>query len=488
MRAGVAGLAVANLGFVAWLGLNHARFPLNLCLLDLAIWQHFARAASGLAIYPAPGPEFVPFDYNPLYYYLSVPFGRVFGVSLFTLRLVSMLAYAGSALIVYGVVRARTGERWWALAAAGLFAAAYNAMESAMGSAHPDSCLLFFSLLGTLLIDRPGRARNLAGVLVLIAAFWTKQQGAAFLAGGLAFLTWRDGVRKTWPYWLLAVVLVPVFAVAFAPTLFGSHFHYFTWTVPRQWSEPRLRGIGRYGVFLLRYYLVVGAGAGAALLATLADRTRLDAWRAQLPAAAFTGLVGILDHYSSDNVFIPIGTWLIVVGTIGLHEMGGRRPWTPAALLASFLLLAYDPRNVVVSSRAASDYARFVQRIAALGGTVYAPGIGQLESDFRFVPAGHWVALEDMVRGPGRSTDDQPLVRASIAPALDPPGQAFLVASRPLAELPALGFLTRYYVLDADWGDEFASLRVIPGRWDFGWPRYLYRYRGAAPAQATGLS
>ena len=40
-----------------------------------------------------------------------------------------------------------------------------------------------------------------------------------------------------------------------------------------------------------------------------------------------------------------------------------------------------------------------------------------------------------------------------------------------------LAFLTDDYVLACDLGDRFAPLRVLPKRYDHGWPRYRYRNR-----------
>jgi hypothetical protein len=109
---------------------------------------------------------------------------------------------------------------------------------------------------------------------------------------------------------------------------------------------------------------------------------------------------------------------------------------------------------------------------------VYAPTLGQLERGYQFFPAAHWVALEDMIRGPGRDTQNHPNTRRLLEPALNPSGPAFLLTNYPLEIDPLLGFLTEYYVLEQDYGDRFAALGVLPGRYSLyqAWPRYLYRY------------
>ena len=114
-----------------------------------------------------------------------------------------------------------------------------------------------------------------------------------------------------------------------------------------------------------------------------------------------------------------------------------------------------------------------------LDGPVYAPWLGQLQKGYSFYPAAHWVALEDMIRGPGRATENHPGTRALLEPSIDPGGPAYILANRPLETYPFLAFLEDYYVLESDYGDRFKALRVLPKRWDHGWPRYLYRHRGA---------
>jgi hypothetical protein len=118
-----------------------------------------------------------------------------------------------------------------------------------------------------------------------------------------------------------------------------------------------------------------------------------------------------------------------------------------------------------------------IQQLRSLPGTVYAPSVGQLQSDFTFSPAAHWIALEDMIRGPGRDTRDNPNTRALLQPVWQPTGPAYILANYPLDVYPWLEFLGDYYVLEADYGDRFEALRPLPKRFEHGWPRYLYRYQ-----------
>ena len=111
---------------------------------------------------------------------------------------------------------------------------------------------------------------------------------------------------------------------------------------------------------------------------------------------------------------------------------------------------------------------------------MYSPDIGTVEQTNRFYPNAHWVALEDLVRGPGKDTANQPIVREHLA-SLEAPGQpAWILTNLPLEEKDVLNFLMEQYTLDTDFGERFASLATQPGRFYTGYPRYLYRYTGGS--------
>jgi hypothetical protein len=469
---------------IAWV--DHLRFPLQLELMENVILQHVRRAASGLAVYPAPTPAYVPLAYNPLYYYLSVPFVWLFGANLPTLRFVAGLGMVGSGVVIFLAVRRHTGSRWWALIATGLFASAYVVMDSYLDNAHSDSWLLFLALLGSYVIDRAESTRDrVIGIVLLVLSFWCKQHGALFTVGGVAYLTWRLGWRRSLPYWALAAVLGPLLYLAAGSWPFGPDFHYFTWHVPSGWSRLDAYVPVRLTMFALTTYAVLIAGAAWALLGD-AERPRalLTVWDVQWLVAIASAFMGTLDWGSSTNVFIPFGTFTIILGTIGLAR------WRPhsayyrgvqAVVLAlAFVPLIYDPRSIIMNRRAKAAYADFVATIQKIPGTVYAPDIGPSTGPLTFTPGEHWVALEDLGRGPGHTDAERAQAAALLDPVIHPTGPAYIVTYDSLSAMtPPVGTLTRYYVLDQDFGTRFVALRGVPKHFDHAYPRYLYRYRGA---------
>jgi hypothetical protein len=383
-------VAAVNILFFVFLWVNHINFPLNLDLMEGTVLQHFRLASQSQPIYPAPTPEYVPLAYNVLYYIVSIPFGWVFGQNLFTLRLVAILATLGSGVILYRVVRENTLSRWWGLIAVGLFSAGYRVMETYLDNAHSDSALLFAALLGSyILYVNRSRRWNLIGVVVLVAAFWFKQHGALFTVGGVLFLTWREGWKKALLYWFVAAVLGPILYAVGGPLLFGSNFLYFTWEVPRDWSQLDLATFRRYFVFILRSYPILALSSIVVTAWTaIRDRRQLTIWHVQLVFAMLTGLMGSLDSGSADNVYIPMGVWFILVGTLGLYELSKRIPTIQRfrvhliGLFITFIIFFYNPLDVIVSPEANVSYADLVAVLDNLHGQVYAPSLGQLQDGY----------------------------------------------------------------------------------------------------------
>jgi hypothetical protein len=481
------------IAFTVFLWADHIRFPFLLDLMEGTILQHVSQAAHGLPVYPWPTPGYVPLAYNPLYYYLCVPVTWVLGLGFPALRLVAIVAMAGSGAVIYSTVRQWTGSAWWGLAGAGLFAAAYRAMDAYLDTAHSDSWLLFAILLGTYVIDRATtRVGRFGGVIILVSAFWFKQHGALFALGGVAFLTYREGWRASWRYWVAAGILGPLLYVAATAWPFGPAFHYFTWDVPRGWSTLNAGALVRVLGFTARYYLPLAVGAAIPLIRAWRRREPVRVWHVQLLAGAASALMGALDYGSSDNVFIPFGAFLLVLGTIGLAEatrsaaVNSARLMQAATVAVAFFPLIYDPSSVILSPLATTAYTELVGVVHSLDGPVYAPDIGELGEPPLFHPGAHWVALEDMGRGPGHTDADRARAGEQLAPAEHPGGTAYVLTNIPLSrELPPVSALASSYVLVTDYGDRFAPLAGLPKRYDHKFPRYLYRFASSGTTAAV---
>lgn len=482
------GYAGINIIFLGFLFLNHMSFPLNLEAMELTVLEHVEKFIHGVSIYPNPSSNFVPLAYNPLYYILASVGAAIFGHSLFSLRVVSVLGFIGVLAVVYFATRRETGSKWWAWIAIGMIAASYRAMDTYLDNAHADSWALFMVLLGTFFLglDR-GRRTNTIGIFVLSLSFWFKQPAWIFIVGGLAFLVYRESLAKSWSYIVLAAILGP--GIYFlAPSWFGENFHYYTLEIPRSWMAFSSGSIKRLIEYILRYYAFIAATALGAFLHVIIKRERkLDIWTALLPIACFSGLIALLDSESNNNVLIPMGVWFIMVGIFGLKRwIGGRELYIDKWLLPliivalTFLRFAYNPFTVIIPQDAGTVYQEMIDYVQALDGQVYAPWIGPLPHNEIFSPRLHWVPLTDIFRGTGEEGIDQivnnPAYLELLGPVIAPAGDAYILTSFPLESDPALSFLIGDYILVDDLEYRFASLNTLPKRYNLGWPRYLYQY------------
>jgi hypothetical protein len=463
--------SVLMIAFVGFLWVNHVNFAGHLDLMEGAILQHVAQAAHGLPVYPAPTPAYVPLAYNPLYYYLCVPFTWVMGLDLPALRIVAIIGMALAGYIIYAAVRDRTQSAWWGLIALAFYATAYRVMDAYLDTAHSDSWLLASALAGTYVIGRSEtRLGRLGGVVLLTLSFWFKQHGALFAIGGVLYLTWREGLIKSWPYWVVAIVMGPVL-YAIAPL--GADFHYFTLDVPRGWSKVNVETFARLVRFIAGNYLPLFIAA----IVPFKRKEKWTVWHVQFIMACATAFMGSLDWGSSDNVFIPFGAFTIVLGTFGLAEIKSV-VLQAAAVAIAFTPLTYAPQTVVVSSHSHEALADLKGTVKALPGSVYAPGIGQFAGPPIFSPGAHWVAIEDMERGPGHNAADEARAFALLDPVVHPTGRQFVLTARPLVGMTApLSLLEPHYALVQDYGNRFIALTGTPKRYNHGFPRYLYEFR-----------
>jgi len=482
----LAAYAVVWVAFMAYVWVNHINFPLNLEAMELTVLQHLKRIMAGLPVYVEPSPDFVPLAYAPLYYYFAVPFAWIFGTSLSTLRLVAILGMLGAELVIFLAIKKQTQSVWWGVIAVGLFAAAYRVMDTYLDNAHSDSWLLCCALLASYLISlNKSRSMNLLGVFVLIVSFWFKQHGALFAIGGVLYLTWRDGIKNSIPYWVVATLFGPILYLL-APTLFfGPQFRYYTLTIPSHWSELNFDAFKRYVAFIIKNYPALsGVGISASLVYLFKQKNKISIWYFMLPFAILSGFMGALDPGSNNNVFIPMGTWFILTSVLGMaafitdYQVFNKWALHLAVLGLSFALFFYKPASVIVSPVADKQYQDLVEYLNSLDGPVYAPWLGQLESGYTFTPSVHWVPMEDLIRGPGVDTYNHPNTRMLLDSVINPKGTAYVLMNYPLENDPLLSFLlVEGYTLDSDLGGRFSALTTLPKRYNLEYPRYLYKYQ-----------
>ena len=263
-------------------------YPYELQWFEGSTVEVSARVTEGLPLYGPPTTEFTPWPYPPLYFWVTGELAKVTGVSLTTLRVVSLAATLAAVLLIILIIRRVTGSMLAATVSAGLFVATYQVSGDWFDAARIDSLFLALSLGAILagLRSRTWRGGLAAGALFL-AAFLTKQN-ALLIAGPL--LLWLLIRRR--PVGLAASVVLAVGSVG--SVVVGD-------LLTDGWYSPyvvtQLLGQGIALQWVLGYWVADVILPFAVVLGTLGWWTvhhrgwlRLDADRTYL-IAAVTGLM-----------------------------------------------------------------------------------------------------------------------------------------------------------------------------------------------------
>ena len=277
----VAVLGWCGLWALIWVGIALARlrYPFELEWNGGAMRDHCERILAGRPLYVAPGPDWFPYEYPPLYFWVSALFMRLLHDGSFApMRLVSILSTFGccTALILW-VRRAVPGRggKTWGLIAAGIFLATYRFTGAWYDIERLDMLFLFLSLLGGYWLMRAdgvsgqGRATDHRGaarpegadgiqqhasfnfgeadggtqsgqarffyIALSALAFWlaflTKQQAVLFLFGSGAALAWHRQWMQLALFAALSAVLC-LGSVAILDRTTAGWFSYYCFHVP----------------------------------------------------------------------------------------------------------------------------------------------------------------------------------------------------------------------------------------------------------------
>ena len=186
VRCAAALLGAAAIATYLVTALARIGYPYPLEYLESNSLVEVQRILTGRQLYPAPGVDYVPDGYPPLYFAVCAAVARVLGLSYLPLRLVSLVSSLACFAVLARLVQRETASAAAGIAAAGLLAATYFVTDTWFDVARVDSLFLMFSVAALYNARWMVRARGavLTGLL-LAAVFLTKQNG---LAEGVAVL------------------------------------------------------------------------------------------------------------------------------------------------------------------------------------------------------------------------------------------------------------------------------------------------------------
>ncbi|MFG1680918.1 glycosyltransferase family 39 protein [Nonomuraea sp. NPDC049269] len=425
------GVAVSRLGY-----------PYALEWLEGNSLVEVERLLTGRPLYSAPTVDYVPDAYPPLYFATSAALASVLGVSYLPLRLVSLVASLGCFVLLTRLVQRETGDLAAGVAAAGLYAATYFAVDSWLDFARVDSLFLLLSLAGLYLarwMRRPGGA--VAAGLLLAAAFLTKQSALAEAVAITAALL--CGPRRRLGGWL-AVTFAAVMGLTTLVWGLSSH-GWYVFYVFELLAQHRLHHAA-FTEFWTRYLLpALGFALGAVLLAV--RRTPLLIGLGCL-ALVVEGYAGLVHAGGAVNNMLPVYVAVALLAGIG---MGGSTP-SPRGAVAGLLVLAQiavlavstlDADRVVpgpadrrVGDRLRTWLGEFDGPVAVFSD----PGLNVVAG---LPPVAHRAAAADILRGTDRSAQAE--LERSIARAVTERRFAAIVVGRPTDLRGFPPDLKRYY-------------------------------------------
>ncbi|MHC4448119.1 MAG: glycosyltransferase family 39 protein [Planctomycetota bacterium] len=225
--------AVVYLGAFLWVAFGRLFYPFELEWMGGAVVDQVCRVLDGDPLYVAPGADYVPFLYTPLYLWVSAGVAQLTGEGFLPLRLVSLVASCAVMVAIFVHLQRRTGQRLAAWMGVTLYAGCYFVVDTWYDIERIDSLFVALLAVALLLLDegRDLRSAGLAG-LVMVLGYLTKQTTL------LLVLPFAVSVAIAAPK--RALVFAGSFAIAWRLVTTGfdglsdGWFSFYTWTLPHR--------------------------------------------------------------------------------------------------------------------------------------------------------------------------------------------------------------------------------------------------------------
>ncbi|HEX7158288.1 MAG TPA: hypothetical protein VF214_04715 [Edaphobacter sp.] len=373
--------ALGFIGLVYAIALRRFRFPMQLEWAEGVVLDMTRRVLHHQALYVAPSKDFVSFMYTPIYYYLGAALSHFTGVSLSTLRLLSLLATTGCLVLIFNFVRRTTGSLFSAWMACGLFMALYGQVNGWYDLARVDMLYLFFLLLA---IDLSQRGFSVWAAIVFVIAFQTKQTALT-----VALFVLAHEIRR--PRKLIAGLGTFGLGASISFWLINhqSHgwFQYYTVFLPSKqaWMSHK------FFTFWVRDLVdplsvtlaLLMVGAGLYLSEMSKDRRQTNFVMFTTVGVTVSAITARLHLGGTTNVTLPLFAWICILFGLSLHTILAQTKRAPAtlapllgvAVLAAcgiqFVHLVYSPRVFLPNPQQKASAAQVVGRVSKLPGKIF---------------------------------------------------------------------------------------------------------------------
>ncbi len=383
-------------------------YPYDLDFIEDGTLMESIRFANGQPVFVPLNADFMPHVYMPLYSWLGGLLFKIVTPGYAPLRLLSFGATISTATLIYFIAKREGGQKWMAIACAGLYLGGYRLTGFWYELARVDSLYVALALGGLAAgfqcrANRSLKTCQLLAAILLALAFFTKQTGLAFGIGMAIYLLIVIG-RRAWVFVgaFAALTLIPLFTFN---ALTDGWFIYHTFTIAS--GDPleigrvaRYAGLELFGVMAGLSLMASAAGALGIQRAGLRI-VREQPWFIGIGLAAVVSGVGRASVGGNLNNLMPVYALLCIAPALLIREFLHREEhvhredaksakekkrnlasfapsrlnnsWqliVSAVVLIQFILGAYNPLRYIPTAEMRQSGDRLVERIKSVDGEV----------------------------------------------------------------------------------------------------------------------
>jgi hypothetical protein len=424
----VAVLSMLFIGAYVMIALGRLGFPYELEWIEGGSLTMAERAASGRPLYVAPSLAYVPFNYPPLYYWVS-GFGiRLMGDGFLPLRLISFLSSVACGVLLYQLVRHETGRRLAGWVAVGLFFATFRHAGAWLDVARADSLHLALVLAAFLILRTRATVIGAVCAGALIALGFLAKQSAAVAAFPVVVHLLLTDRRRGGAFTLAAVLGIAAGVLGLDAETSGWFRYYVFELAGRYSAEPGLAARFWTQDFF-RPLSVCLLGALFALLAPPESARRgrgvtfaaiggllLSSWLVRAYPAAYDNV--LMPACAAAALMLGLG-WDAGLSWANRIESRRRRTmelFVAVAVALQFVSLVYDPFRQVPRARDRQAGDQLVSDLARLEGSLLLPCHDYLTTRAGKSEHFHEMSLMAVIKSGDDSTAIR--LRAQLAEAL----------------------------------------------------------------------
>ena len=382
-------------------------------------------------MYSPPSLYYVSMVYTPIYYYFSAFFASFLGVSFTPLRLVSLLSCIATSILIYRVVFDETKQKEIAFLSVSIFFMSFPISGSFYDIGRPDMLSAFFAILATVFLKKNKINSVLfAGVLYSLA-FFTKQPNIAFFIFAILYVL----LFQRESFWLLlaSFTFISIFLITLFATQNDGWFLYYSFKLP---TNHRFNlSLGRFLEFLSDLIIPIMIGLCFSLYKWV--KSPKKAYRDNtyrfytlfMLCGIGVGLIGFIKIGGHRNAFVPgLGLFAITFG-LGIQEvlqdvktiqLLDRMKIALYAIwllcLFQFMLIVYNPMNLIPSKESALSGDYLVSIIEKIDGDVIIPrqnylgyiagkkvyfnqmAMDEIQAEYGSQPMAEWSQIESELR------------------------------------------------------------------------------------------